>query len=94
MITRIIKAKIKPEHLVVFKKKIAQFLKETREFKNNHHADCFADLEEEYHFHIYTIWVTEGALKKFLKSETNLSLKNNLNEWCSAPYAAWTVENI
>jgi len=94
MITRIIKAKIKPEHLDDFKKYMADFLKEAREYKNIHHADCFADLDEQFHFHIYTIWQTDGALSKFRKSETNISLKNKLNEWCSAPYAAWTVENI
>ncbi|MFA6400631.1 MAG: antibiotic biosynthesis monooxygenase [Salinivirgaceae bacterium] len=94
MITRIIKVKIKPEHLEAFKKYIIQFLKEARDYKNIHHADCFADLDEQFHFHIYTIWQTEGALNKFRRTETNLTLKNNLKEWCSSPYAAWTVENI
>ena len=43
MITRIVKAKLKPEHLEAFKNYIPEFLKEARCFKNNHHADCFAD---------------------------------------------------
>lgn len=94
MITRIVKAKLKSEHKSDFVKYISVFLSDARAFKNNHHADCFADLEEDYHFHIYTIWKTEGALNKFRKSETNIEFKKKLTEWCESPYSAWTVENV
>lgn len=94
MITRIIKAKLKPEHLDEFKNYIPEFLNQAKDFKNNHHADCFCDLEEPNHFHIYTIWGSEGALNKFKKTEASLHLKINLEKWCSTPFAAWTVENI
>ena len=94
MITRIVKAKLKPEHLEAFRNYIPEFLKEARCFKNNHHADCFADLDEVLHFHIYTIWSTEGALNKFKKTEANLEMRRKLEQWCSAPVSAWTVENV
>ncbi len=94
MITRIVKVKLKPESQSEFSNYIHQFVKEVRNFKNNHHADCFADLEEENHYHIYTIWNTEGALNKFLKSDINLEFKKNLNTWTDRPYSAWTVENV
>ncbi|MGE4290427.1 MAG: putative quinol monooxygenase [Salinivirgaceae bacterium] len=94
MITRIVKVKLKPESLSEFSSYIPHFVKEVRNFKNNHHADCFADLEENADYHIYTIWNTEGALNKFLKSELNLEFKQKLNNWAIRPYSAWTVENI
>ncbi len=94
MITRIVKAKIKPENTKEFKIYIRTFLNEAIAFKNNHHADCFADLDENSNFHIYTIWKTEGALNKFKKSDINLEFKNKLTKWCMSPYSAWTVENI
>ena len=94
MITRIVKVKIKPENLQQFKTYIASFLENARAFNNNHHADCFADLEEEYNFHIYTIWKTEGALNKFRKSEANIEFKKIISDWCSIRFSAWTVENI
>ena len=94
MITRIVKVKIKPENKEEFKAYIKDFLYEALKFKNNHHADCFADMDEEFNFHIYTIWVTEGALNKFRKSDINISFKEKLSVWCEKPYAAWTVENV
>ena len=94
MITRIVKVKIKPEELKQFKTYIASFLKNARVFANNHHADCFADLDEEFNFHIYTIWKTEGALNKFRKSEYNLEFKKKILDWGSKRFSAWTVENI
>lgn len=94
MITRIIKVKLKPEHHNDFIAYIPDFLKEAKTFKNNHHADCFEDLEEHNHFHIYTIWNTEGALNKFRKSDMNIAFKNKLNDWSEKPLSAWTVENI
>ena len=59
MITRIVKAKIKPDNTEAFKSYISTFIYDVKAFKNNHHADCFADLDEDFHFHIYTIWKTE-----------------------------------
>lgn len=94
MITRIVKVKIKPDNLKQFKTYIALFLKNAREFNNNHHADCFADLDKELNFHIYTIWKTEGALNKFRKSDYNIEFKKLLTDWCSIGFSAWTVENI
>lgn len=94
MITRIVKVKLKAEKVEEFRRYIREFLCEVTAFKNNHHADCFNDLDEANHFHIYTIWNTEGALSKFRKSETNLSFKAKLKEWGERPYSAWTVENI
>ncbi len=94
MITRIVKAKIKSENIKDFKVYIRTFLCEAIAFKNNHHADCFADLDEDFNFHIYTIWKTEGALNKFMKSATNIEFKTKLTKWCISPYSAWTVENI
>ncbi|MBI9069526.1 MAG: antibiotic biosynthesis monooxygenase [Salinivirgaceae bacterium] len=94
MITRIVKVKVLPEHHEVFVNYMSTFLTQAKEFKNNHHADCFVDLDEEFHYHIYTIWKTEGALNKFRKSEISIEFKNNLSGWCKSPYSAWTVENI
>lgn len=94
MITRIVKVRIKPENTVEFRLYIREFLCDAIAFKNNHHADCFADMEEKNHFHIYTIWVTEGALNKFRKSDVNVEFKNKLTQWCERPFSAWTVENV
>jgi len=94
MITRIVKVKVKPEMVDEFKAYILNFIKEAKAFKNNHHADCFADLEEQYHFHIFTIWNTEGALAKFRKSDINIEFKNNLKNWCEVPFSAWTIQNV
>lgn len=94
MITRIVKAKLKLEHKEAFLEYIKTFVEEAKAFKNNHHADCFADLDESNQFHIYTIWKTEGALNKFRKSESNIEFKEKLSVWCESPYSAWTVENV
>ncbi|MDA3894497.1 MAG: antibiotic biosynthesis monooxygenase [Salinivirgaceae bacterium] len=94
MITRIVKVKIKLENVEDFKTYIKSFLCEAIAFKNNHHADCFADLDEQNHFHIYTIWNTEGALNKFRKSDTNIEFRAKLLELSESRHAAWTVENI
>ena len=94
MITRIVKIKIKPACKDEFRKYIPSFICEARAFKNNHHADCFSDLDEQNNFHIYTIWKTEGALNKFLKSDLNVSFKNKIVDWQSDPFSAWTVETI
>lgn len=94
MITRIIKVKLKKEHIEKFNTFMESFSQKTREFKNNHHVDYFADLEDASHFHIYTIWKTEGALNKFRKSEINIEFKKNITDWSSAKYAAWTVQNM
>ena len=94
MITRIVKVKIKPEYKNLFKTYIHEFLSEASNFKNNHHADCFADLEEVNNFHIYTIWKTEGALNKFIKSDVHLAFKSKIKEWQGNPFSAWTVETV
>lgn len=94
MITRIVKLKLKEEFVDGFLKYMEKFAQESREFKNNHHVDYFADMDESTHFHIYTIWKTEGALNKFRKSEINLNFKANIKEWNASPYTAWTVQNV
>ncbi len=94
MITRIVKVKIKPTSIDAFNKFKTGFLNEVRTFKNCHHADCFADLDEKYQYHIYTIWHTQGALNKFRKSDINIEFKEKLTGWGEAPFTAWTVENI
>lgn len=94
MITRIVKVKIKPENREIFRHYIPTFVCAARAFKNNYHADCFADKDEPNNFHIYTIWKTEGALNKFIKSEINVEFKSKIVEWQSDGLSAWTVENI
>ena len=94
MITRILKVKIKPEHRKTFRAYIPEFICSARAFKNNHHADCFADLDEDNNFHVYTIWKTEGALNKFVKSELNIGFRSKIQEWQSHPFSAWTVETM
>jgi len=94
MITRIVKVKLKPEFCEEFKVFMKSFVKETHEFSNNHHVDFFADKDEANHFHVYTIWKTEGALNKFRKSDINLNFKNKLKTWSNSEYSAWTVENM
>ncbi len=94
MITRIVKAKLKPENLDVFIAFMHEFVAQAKQFQNIHHVDFFADNDDPLNFHIYTIWKTESALNKFRKSDTNLIFKQNLNNWCSAQYSAWTIENI
>lgn len=93
MITRIVKVNIKQDNLQQFKDYIALFLENARNYTNNHHADCFADLDESFNFHVYTIWKTEGALNKFRKSEYNLEFKKLILDWGSKRFSAWTVEN-
>jgi len=94
MITRIVKVKIKKENLKEFRNYISEFLNEVKSYANNYYADSFADLEDELNFHIYTIWNTEDGLNEFRKSDINLNFKNNITEWSSEHYSAWTVENI
>lgn len=94
MITRIVKAKLKPDDQELFLKYIKSFIVKAKDFKNNYHADCFADMDEKNQYHIYTIWKSEGALNKFRKSDINIEFKNKLNDWCEIPFSAWTVENI
>lgn len=94
MITRIVKVKVKENSVTEFKTFMKQFVKETHEFSNNHHVDFFADKDEANHYHIYTIWKSEGALNKFRKSEINLEFKNKLKTWSESEYTAWTVENM
>lgn len=94
MITRIVKVKIMPDHREAFRTYIPEFVCEARAFQNNHHADCFPDLDEVNNFHIFTIWKTEGALNKFIKSELNLGFLSKIREWQSLPFSAWTVETL
>ncbi len=94
MITRIVKAKLKADKVAEFKQFMDTFTAETRQIDNLHHIDYFADNDEPLHFHMYTIWKTPAAMNRFLKSDLNITFKHNLTQWCSAPYSAWTVENI
>lgn len=94
MITRIIKVKIKDENIGEFKEYMKIFIQHALEYKNNQHADYFLDKETNNHFHIYTIWKTNGALSKFRNSEINLGFRYKLSEWSNEPYSAWTVENV
>ncbi len=94
MITRIVKVKIKADDYDNFKNYIGSFVQKVRNFKNNHHADCFADLDDKNYFHVYTIWLTEDALSAFRESELNKEFKNNIQKWSEKPYSAWTIENI
>jgi quinol monooxygenase YgiN len=94
MITRIVKVKIKADNNDKFIKYIGQFVQKVRNFKNNHHADCFADLDDKNYFHVYTIWLSENDLNTFRKSELNKEFKNKIKEWSEKSYSAWTVENI
>lgn len=94
MITRIVKVKLKENFLADFLAYMETFAKNTSEFTNNHHVDYFADKDEPLHYHIYTIWKTEGALNKFSKSDIRKDFKKKLTSWCENPYSAWTVENV
>lgn len=94
MITRIVKVKLKCQYRSDFMAFMNNFQKEVKQSNDNHHVDFFNDLEDEYYFHIYTIWRTKTALNKFLKSPLNLGFKERLGQWCEKPFAAWTVENI
>lgn len=94
MITRIVKVKLKEEFRETFLEYMKKFAADTCAFKNSHHVDYFADMDEPNNFHIYTIWKTEGALNKFRKSDINIKFKSNLNTWCTLNYVAWTVQNV
>lgn len=94
MITRIVKVKLKKEHVDDFNMFMEKFAKDAREFTNNHHVDFFADMDEPSHYHIYTIWKTEGALSKFRNSEINREFKQKITDWSIKKYSAWTVENM
>ncbi len=94
MITRIVKVKLKENFHAEFTAYMEAFAKKTTEFTNNHHVDYFADKDEPLHYHIYTIWKTEGALNKFRKSEISIEFKEKLTIWCESKYSAWTVENV
>jgi len=94
MITRIVKVKLKSEHVEEFNAFMETFTKTTKEFKNNHHVDYFADMDEPSNFHIYTIWKTEGALSKFRNSDLNKDFIQRIVDWSSAKHSAWTVQNM
>ncbi len=94
MITRIIKVEIKENNKADFLAYMGDFVKEVREFKNIQHFDFFEDKEISNHFHLYSIWKTNGALAKFRNADLNKELVARLEDYGEKPYAAWTVENV